>query len=198
MLRQTVRDRPPHHFNTVSNFAIHDSFSDMQLDKLVGDLVESHAVLRTRFDWSEDATTGTQSVVPNSTIDIHRRTISTADVEAAFDPQAEAAFDFSMEIPVRAYLVETPAGRILRLVFSHIAIDGWGLGLLSAQVRARLLGGRPDPPLVRPVEPAELAAREQSEGMQAKSREAMTYWAECLSRLDALGPGYGDRLYEGR
>jgi hypothetical protein len=198
MLRQLVRDRPPHHFNLVSNFVIPHELSDMQLDKLVGALVESHAVLHTRFNWSEDATIGTQSLLSDSTIDIHRRTISTSDAAAAFDPQAEAAFDFSTEIPVRAYVIETSTERMLRLVFSHIAVDGWGLGLLSAQVRALLIGGHPDPPLVRPVEPAELAARERSEGMQSQSRGAMIHWAECLSRLDALGPGYRDRLYEGR
>jgi hypothetical protein len=198
MLRQLVRDRPPHHFNLVSHFAIPNELPDMRLDKLIGALVESHAVLRTRFDWSEDATTGTQSLLPNSAIDIHRRIIFTSNAEATFDPQAEAAFDFSTEIPIRAYVIETSTERMLRLVFSHIAVDGWGLGLLIAQVRMLLIGGRPDPSLVRPVEPTELAARERSEGMQAQSREAMAHWAKCLSRLDALGPGYKDRLYEGR
>ena len=198
MLRQLVRDRPPHHFNLVSNFTIPNELPDIRLDKIVEALVKSHAVLHTRFNWSEDATAGTQSLLPDSTIDIHRRTTSMSDVEAAFDPQAEAAFDFSTEIPVRAYVIETSTERILRLVFSHIAVDGWGVGLISAQVRTLLTGGRPGPPLVRPVEPAELAARERSEGMQARSRGAMTHWAECLSRLDALGPGYRDRLYEGR
>jgi hypothetical protein len=198
MLRQLVRDRPPHHFNLVSNFTISNKLPDARLDKVVGALLESHTVLRTRFNWTEDATTGTQSLLPDSTIDIHRRAISTSDAEAAFDPQAEAAFDFSREIPVRAYVIETPTGRILRLVFSHIAVDGWGHALLSAQVRMLLIDGHPDPPLVRPVDPAELAARERSEGMQARSREAMAHWAKSLSRLDALGPGYSDRLYEGR
>lgn len=197
MLRQLLRDRPPHHFNLVSNFIVPNDLPDIRLAKLVGALVESHAVLRTRFNWSEDATIGTQSLLPASTIDIHRRTISASDAEAAFDPQAEAAFDFSTEIPVRASVIETPAERILRLVFSHIAVDGWGLGILSAQIRTLLIGDRPDPPLVRPVEPAELVARERSEGMQAQSRGAMTHWVECLSRLDSLGPGYRDRLYEG-
>jgi hypothetical protein len=198
MLRQLIRDRPPHHFNLVSNFAVPNEFSDMHLDKLVEALVESHAVLHTRFDWSEDPTIGTQSLLPDSTIGMHRRTISASETEAVFDPQAEPAFDFSTEIPIRAYVFETSAERVLRLVFSHVAVDGWGLGLLSAQVRTLLIGGHPNPPLMRPVEPTELAAREQSEGMQAQSRKAMTHWAKCLSRLHALGPGYGDRLYEGR
>jgi hypothetical protein len=196
MLRQLVRDRPPHHFNVISNFEIPDELPDMRLDKLVEALVGSHAVLRTRFNWSEDATFGTQTLFPDSSINIHRRTIFASDAEAAFDPQAEAAFDFSTEIPVRAYVIETSTERILRLVFSHIAVDGWGVGLLSGQIRALLAGGHPDPPLLRPVEPAELAARERSEGMQAQSREAVALWTECLSRLDALGPGYIDRLYE--
>jgi hypothetical protein len=198
MLRQLIRDRPPHHFNLVSNFTVPNELSDMRLNKLVEALVESNAVLHTRFNWSEDATIGTQSLLSNSTIDMRRRTISKSEAEVAFDPQAEAAFDFSTEIPIRAYVFETSAERILRLVFSHVAVDGWGLGLLSAQVRTLLIGGCPNPPLVRPVEPTELAAREQSEGMQAQSREAMTHWAKCLSRLHSLGPGYGDHLYEGR
>jgi len=196
MLRQLIRDRPPHHFNLVANFTVPDELPDMRLAELVGVLVESHAVLRTHFDWAEDATAGTQSLSSDSAVGIHRRSMSASDAEAAFDPQAEAAFELSTEIPVRAYVVETAAERILRLVFSHIAVDGWGLGLLSTQVRTLLAGGRPDPPLVRPVEPAELAGREGSAGMQARSRAAMTHWAECLSRLDALGPEYKDRLYE--
>jgi hypothetical protein len=197
MLRQLVRDRPPHHFNLVRTLPIPIELPDERLDKIIEVLVESHAVLRTRFNWSEDATTGTQRLFPDGAIDIYRRAISTSDVEAAFDPQAEAPFDFSTEPPVRVYVIETPTERVLRLVFSHIAVDGWGLGLLANQVRALLVGGRSDPPLMRPVEPAELAARERSEGMQARSGKAMAHWADCLSRLAALGPGYRDRLYEG-
>jgi hypothetical protein len=198
MLRQLTRDQPPHHFNLVRRFAIPDAVPDARLDRIVGTLLESHAVLRTRFHWPEDATAGTQHLVPDAAVAIHRRAISTPDVEAAFDPQAEAPFDLSTELPVRAQLIETPAERVLRLVFSHIAVDGWGLGLLATQVRALIAGDRPQSPLVRPVEPAELAARERSEDMRARSGKAMAQWTDCLSRLAALGPGYRDRLYEGR
>ena len=199
MLRQLIRDRPPHHFNVVSSIAIPNDLSDARLRKIIASVIEEHAVLRTRFHWSEDATVGTQSLVHAYTLPLDLQAVSGAEdeVEAESDPRVEAAFDFSTDLPIRAYVIERPTGRMLRLVFSHLAIDGWGLGLLARQIHMLLAGARPPPPRVRPVEPHELSAREGSAGLQARSHRAMTYWTECLSRFDALGPRYNDRLYEG-
>jgi hypothetical protein len=194
MLRQLIRDKPPHHFNLVSSFAIPDGLPDARLHGIIETIVEANPVLRTRFHWTEDATAGTQTLVDPSSVVMDHQVVS--DVGIEFDPWVAAPFDFRVENPLRAYVVESHAGRTLRLVISHLAADGWGLGLLTGQVHTLLAGGRPGPPRVRPVEPVELAAREQSAAFQARSRRAAEYWSECLSRLDALGPGYNDRLYD--
>ena len=90
MLRQLIRDRPPHHFNAVSSFAIPDDLSDAGLRKIIASVIESHTVLRTRFHWSEDAAAGTQSLVRAYALPLDPQPVSGAEAEIEVEVEVES------------------------------------------------------------------------------------------------------------
>ncbi|HEY1569876.1 MAG TPA: amino acid adenylation domain-containing protein, partial [Pseudonocardiaceae bacterium] len=113
----------------------------------IGDLVDRHETLRTRFperdgephQWVEPAGLSALSVVP----------CTEDDLPELLDAEATRPFDLAAEVPFRAVLFAVASDdHVLLLVLHHIATDGWSSGPLlrdlSTAYTARRDGAAPD------------------------------------------------------
>ncbi|RJO75210.1 non-ribosomal peptide synthetase [Nocardia panacis] len=158
----------------------------------IADLVARHEILRTVYP--EDAAGPRQIVLPAAEIDVPlpRSAVDRAGIEARIAATAARGFDLTTELPWRAELLRVgEAEHILVLVVHHIAIDGWSLAPLAADLvaayDARRCGRAPNPtPL--PVQYADYSLW-QRDSLGAESDPAslaaqqLGYWTERLRGL---------------
>ncbi|WP_371477004.1 condensation domain-containing protein [Kitasatospora sp. NBC_00315] len=157
-------------------------------------LVERHDSLRTLF--SEAPEGPCQQVLPGGTLQGWR---CPADAAGAEHAAAEAgarlrATPFAAdELPVRAAVVtEGPHAALVVLCLSHLAIDGWSLSIVRADL-AQLLA---DPPQLPPraQQPLERARYEASEPARRGQARALRFWEDALRELP---PAMVEDLREG-
>jgi len=156
------------------------------------DLTLRHEILRSTVDDS-DPDEPVLRVLPEADPGFEYRLVDDAD--EAVRAAARYVFDLATEVPLRATLIETPAGATLLLVLHHIAGDEWSLRPLVddllAAYEARAHDRVPElPPLPvgypdfarwqrrligTPGQPSELARRQ------------LDFWARTLDGAAELG-----------
>ncbi|MFE4588363.1 amino acid adenylation domain-containing protein [Streptomyces laurentii] len=153
----------------------------------VGDLLERHETLRTRFP-EDDGVPGQQildDVDPGEVLRVAE--VDPADLDRELTHAAGHRFDLTTELPLRLHLFRTTSDRhTLLLVMHHIAGDGWSLTPLTddlAQAYAARLRG--DAPVQRPL-PVQYADYTlwQRELLAGPAGETLsTYWTTQLADL---------------
>ncbi|MGW1726788.1 non-ribosomal peptide synthetase/MFS transporter [Streptomyces sp. NPDC002306] len=148
----------------------------------VRDLAQRHEVLRGRIEehgGQPVTVVGEAADVPVSTGDVRPERL-----EEALAAEADEPFDLATRPPLRAALWRTGDEHVLALTFHHVAIDGWSLGLIRAELpvlyAARLGLGQSPPPAAQHTDYAAwLAAR-------SEQPEAVDWWEEELADLAPL------------
>ncbi|MEU2742358.1 amino acid adenylation domain-containing protein [Streptomyces sp. NPDC007095] len=148
----------------------------------VRDLARRHEVLRGRIEEHGGhpvTLVGDAADVPVLTADV-----PPAQWEAALAAESDRPFDLSKQPPMRAALFRGGDESALALTFHHVAIDGWSLGLIGAELPAlyaarRGLGEAPPLPQQHTDYAAWLADRPEQP-------EAVDWWEERLTGLAPL------------
>ncbi|TSE01724.1 amino acid adenylation domain-containing protein [Skermania sp. ID1734] len=114
----------------------------------LGDVQQRHEVLRTIYPAAAE---GPHQLVleSDSPPELFVEEITAADVETRAARYAADGFDLTCDVPIRALLLRTAANQhVLVVVVHHIAIDGWSLAPLAADIAAayaaRAAGQRPE------------------------------------------------------
>ncbi|MEU8541984.1 amino acid adenylation domain-containing protein [Streptomyces sp. NPDC048717] len=166
----------------------------------VGDLLERHETLRTRFP--EDDGTPRQQILETADPDEVLRVAPVdpsdpAGLDDALTAAAGHRFDLTTELPLRLHLFTTgPDRHTLLLLMHHIAGDGWSLGPLTrdlAQAYAARLRG--DAPLWRPlpVQYADYTLWQRNLLAGPAGQRLSAYWTKRLAGLPAELPLPYDR-----
>eukprot|EP00741_Cyanophora_paradoxa_P015461 tig00020892_g14924.t1 len=153
-------------------------------------VVNDDPIFRTRY------TVGAEGIV--AVVDPPLRAASALPVEAAradsraaavarFEAVAGRPFSLESEPPLRGLVCDVPGGRLVGLSIHHIAIDGFGLSILSRRFGDALrsvLAGRPPAPAVRATygdfARAQLAREEEVEAAVAALTRNLTNDLEPL------------------
>ncbi|WP_460724205.1 non-ribosomal peptide synthase/polyketide synthase [Nocardia heshunensis] len=162
------------------------------LQAAVTDMVSRHEILRTVYP--QDALGPHQVIVPAHELafDLSAVGVSPLELDYHIDVCAEPGFDLTSEIPLRAQLFRTGADEhVLVLIAHHIALDGWSLAPLAADLsaayRARAHGAVPEwAPL--PVQYADFTVwHEQLLGderdPESLAARQLSYWRSRLAGL---------------
>jgi amino acid adenylation domain-containing protein len=147
-----------------------------------------HSALRTRYPERDGRPVAVVDATPAVELAVER----TEDLSAALRSEAKRPFDLAVDHPIRFRLWRTgPEEHVLALTAHHIAIDGWSLALLLADLateyRRRLGEGDPVPP---PPQPAldfrdfAVAQRDRLTGPEAEQLTA--YWQGALEGAPQL------------
>ncbi|MFC8529663.1 amino acid adenylation domain-containing protein [Nocardia sp. NPDC057227] len=116
-----------------------------------------------------------------------RGTVSGAPDSGISALVAEAAFDLTTDLPVRAALVRTaPDEHVLLVIVHHIACDGFSLAPLAADLTsayaARAAGREPGlAPL--PVQYADYALWQEAQRAHPETERQLDYWQQRLAAL---------------
>ncbi len=168
----------------------------------IGDVIDAHEILRSRFLLRGSAPVvelGARDDTPVITVDL--RDLLAAEQQPALEAAAKAAarepFDLAIDAPVRftVFRVETNAYVILTAVH-HIAADAWSLGSLDAAIvhalQARSEGGRLPAPRLQYVDYAQWQ-RTTVDGPEATA--SLDYWIARLAGLPQSSTFVPDRSH---
>lgn len=127
-------------YNMASAVHIDGELDAEALHHAFGDVLERHEVLRTVFPARGAAPQ--QLIIAADGVDfgwqiVDARSWTTADLNSAVDAAARKPFDLSIDIPLRAELFAIDDHEhVLVVVVHRIAVDGWSLTLLAADLGA--------------------------------------------------------------
>ncbi len=183
----------PGNGSSLNSAARRDVPPGTSLDRLLGTLrtlVERHDSLHTRYHETPDGPR--QEVVGAGEVDVRIREIGAEPVDRVAGRVAESVralpFDTAVDLPLRpVVLTRSSAPVAVLLVVSHLAVDGWSLAVVGADLAA-LLRAEPLPP---PSEqPLARARYETTDLARSRERKALAYWREEIEALPArmLGP----------
>ncbi|MFF4501672.1 carbamoyltransferase C-terminal domain-containing protein [Streptomyces sp. NPDC001401] len=156
-------------------------------------LVRRHEALRTTFDETiEGRLRALTQGEGEFAVRIYRLTDSplpTDDlVERVMGAERKHLFDLGKDVPVRLAVIELPSGACrVSLVVSHMAADGYSLGVLKRELEELVAGGPgtdagprdPGDDAVR-LQSFEIAAAETSARGETENRVSLKYWHETL------------------
>ncbi|MFF7459695.1 amino acid adenylation domain-containing protein [Kitasatospora sp. NPDC008115] len=159
------------------------------LDAALRDVVGRHEVLRTVFPMADGRPFQRVLSLEESGFALTVAEVAPGQLEAEVAGAAGYAFDFAVEVPIRARLFAvSPQEHVLVLVVHHIATDGWSMGPLARDLTtayaARCEGRAPEWTAL-PVQYADyalwqrelLGSEEDRESLVARQVE---YWRASL------------------
>lgn len=157
-------------------------------------IVTRHPALRTRLVFADGPSANRrprQVITGSGEVPLHVADIGDGDDPAAAAEELRsryelAWFDYENEFPVRMGIIRQ-SGTLTAMVigFSHVMVDGNGLGALFADLERldRGSGEATAPP--EGLNPLELARKQGSPPGRRQSERAIQYWAAQLGRLPA-------------
>ncbi|MDP0926335.1 condensation domain-containing protein [Paracoccus onubensis] len=154
------------------------------------DVLERHPVLRSLF--SDKGGKPRQTVVPMADLDSYRWFWSSSEADGATrSTEAAHVFDLARELPLRLRFLAENGEQILSMLFHHVVLDEWSVGLLIGDLArayaSRAAGNAP----VWPETPApfhEFAARQDAAG---PNEAHLGFWAEMLRGAPEAAPLFG-------
>ncbi|MFC3962646.1 amino acid adenylation domain-containing protein [Nocardia jiangsuensis] len=174
----------------------------LDLEALASALVavqERHETLRTVFPEHEGEPVQRILDAATTTVPVAFDSVRPAEVVEAISRFTAPGFDLATEVPVRAALLHVSSGGpiedyVLAVVVHHIAVDGWSLGPLAADIaiayRAARLHAAPEwEPL--PLQYADYTLWQRDalgaeDDPAAPAHRQLTYWRETLAELPEL------------
>lgn len=69
----------------------------------------------------------------NPQVQSHSGALPSIQIVSGSDELLDYSFSLSEDLPIRAYLTQTPIGGTLTVVFNHVALDGWALQTVIAE-----------------------------------------------------------------
>ncbi|MDF8264580.1 amino acid adenylation domain-containing protein [Luteipulveratus flavus] len=158
------------------------------LEQALTDVVDRHEPLRTTFPLQGGRPV--QHVRPTTAFGVSVLDCPPEDVQRRLAEAAAAPFDLMTQLPVRATVLRVGAAEhVLSLVVHHIAVDGWSLGPLCADLSSayadRRAGRSPQrPPVpVRYLDYVDWYARRLGDASDPESRayQQLEYWRGQLA-----------------
>ncbi|WBB60774.1 condensation domain-containing protein [Streptomyces sp. WMMC500] len=183
----------PDNGSSLNSAARHEVPPGTSMTDLLGALralVERHDSLHTRYHGSPGGPC--QTVVGEAEIDVRVREIGAEPVDRAAERVAESVrvlpFDVAVDLPLRPVVLTRSAAPVaVLIVVSHMAVDGWSLAIIGADLAALLRAERLPPPSEQPLQRARY---ETTDLARSRERKALAYWREEVESLPArmLGP----------
>src|SRR6266508_3782989 len=122
-------------YNSVITVRLHGELDAVALSAALRDVMERHESLRTVFPALDGEPY--QQVLDPRTLDwqLPVREVTAGELVEAVDRVAQHAFDLSVDVPIRALLLQLETDEhVLVLLVHHIASDGWSHGPLMRDV----------------------------------------------------------------
>ncbi|WP_245881588.1 condensation domain-containing protein, partial [Streptomyces milbemycinicus] len=183
---QSRAQRAHYDYNQRMSLPVPEGRSLREVIDAVRDLVTAHESLRTVYRDGTADSAPYQEAQGEGRLTV--RVLHGDDPAAALDALAVTDFDLSREWGIRVAVLTGPGGepRRVALYVSHVAVDGWAMGLVvrrlkalladAAAVRAEAAPGQAVP------QPADLAQTERSEIGRTADRRADAYQRSLLRR----------------
>ncbi|MGY0057648.1 condensation domain-containing protein [Streptomyces sp. LZ34] len=183
---QSRAHRAHYDYNQRMSLPVPEGRSLREVIDAVRALVTAHESLRTVYRDGTADSAPYQEVRGEGRLTV--RVVDGDDPAAALDALATTDFDLSREWGIRVAVLTGRGGgpRHLALYVSHVAVDGWAMGLVvrrlkdlladGTAVRAEAAPGPPGP------QPADLAETERSEAGRTADRRADAYQRSLLRR----------------
>ncbi len=149
-------------------------------------VVARHPALRARFVARGDDPTPHMVIDADGSADLPVEDVDADGVEARLQAMAQAPFDLATGPLLRACLLRTaPERHVLGLAAHHIAVDGWSLGLVLADLSAAYAGTLADPPAPS-VSYADFAVWQRAFLAHRSSRPHLDFWRQSLDGAPPL------------
>ncbi|MDT0543286.1 MULTISPECIES: condensation domain-containing protein [Streptomyces] len=183
---QRRADRAHYDYNQRVSLPVPEGRTLREVIGAIRALVTAHESLRTVYRDGTADSTPYQEVHGEGRLTV--RVVRGDDPAAALDALAGTDFDLSREWGIRAAVLTGPDGepRHLALYVSHVAVDGWAMGLVVRELKAHLADGAlvsAGAVRAEPVpQPADLAETERSEAGRTMDRRADAYQRSLLRR----------------
>ncbi|WP_264653460.1 non-ribosomal peptide synthetase, partial [Actinoplanes cyaneus] len=136
-------------YNLPLHFRISGQLDVAALEAALGDVADRHESLRTLYPEADGVPLHRIVRGPAGRPSLSVTEVAAVDVESTLAEEGARRFDLSADLPWRARLLALGNDEfVLAIVAHHIAVDGWSMGVLSADVRtayvARRQGQAPD------------------------------------------------------
>jgi len=178
----------PEHWNQSLELAVREPLSDEAATALVNDLVARHDALRTSFRPSEGC--WLQDVQPSASVSVQHLDLASktpAERDAAIEATAKALHEsITLEtVPLMraAYFRLAPETDRLLLVFHHLIIDAFSLGLITEE-----LNRTPGVQRAQPQSMARWSTLLTSSDSAAAVADAAAYWLDRANEQPVLLP----------
>lgn len=202
-----LHQRFPGHsrLNPSRAYRLRGRLSTAALNEALTVLVERHESLRTSFVAIDGSPA--QVVGPAGRIDLPLTDLShlpepirLATAQRLFDEETRHSFDLAHGAMFRPRLLRlTDEDHVLIVIFCHIIMDGWSLGIFNRELSAcyeALSVGRPVELPQLPFQPADVATWEQGFMSSAEAQRQIAFWKNHLAgSIPATGlPGVHPEL----
>lgn len=151
-------------------------------------LVERHAVLRTRYPERDGRPAAVVDPAPPADLTVTE--VDPARLAAVLAREARAPFDLASGHPVRFRLLRTgPGEHVLSITAHHIAVDGWSLSLLLADLAGeyrRQCGEAGTPPPRPALDYRDFAVAQRDRLAGPEADRLLGYWREALDGAPQL------------